>query len=327
MRLSYIAICIAAAALTAVSSGIANARTLRAAHSHVENQATDLSFKEFGKKLSELSGGKLKVTVFANGQLGGEREVAEQVINGAIDMSMVGGQLIETFYSPYAVTNIPYLFRDYEHVKKFIKSDVAHKYLLDATEDRGFIGLWFETCGPRSFYSKKNINTPDDLKGLKMRVPESPMSIKTVKLLGGQPTPMSSTEVYSALQQGVIDGAENNFEFYVQSRHFEVAPYWNQDMHSMPPNVVIMSADTYESLSKDEQQWVREAADYARDFQMKMYDETLDKLYKEAQKLGIHVNLVDPKPFAEKTKSIVDEELKKSDQSEIITAIQAIPSK
>lgn len=324
MKFSYIAVCVAAGALCLAFSNMAQARTLKAAHSHVEDQATDLSFKEFGKKLSELSNGELSVSVFANGQLGGEREVAEQVLNGAVDISMVGGQLIENFYAPYATTNIPYLFRDYEHVKKFIKSDVAHKYLLDATLDKGFLGLWFETCGPRSFYAKKAINSPADLDGLKMRVPESPMSINTVKLLGGQPTPMSSSEVYSALQQGVIDGAENNFEYYVQSRHFEVAPYWNQDMHSMPPNVVIMSADTFESLSEQEQQWIREASEYARDFQMKMYDDTLEELYKEAEKLGIHVNMIDPKPFAEKTSSILNEELKKSDRVELIKAIQAI---
>ena len=324
MKFSYIAVCVAAGALCLALSNMAQARTLKAAHSHVEDQATDLSFKEFGKKLSELSNGELSVSVFANGQLGGEREVAEQVLNGAVDISMVGGQLIENFYAPYATTNIPYLFRDYEHVKKFIKSDVAHKYLLDATLDKGFLGLWFETCGPRSFYAKKAINSPADLDGLKMRVPESPMSINTVKLLGGQPTPMSSSEVYSALQQGVLDGAENNFEYYVQSRHFEVAPYWNQDMHSMPPNVVIMSADTFESLSEQEQQWIREASEYARDFQMKMYDDTLEELYKEAEKLGIHVNMIDPKPFAEKTSSILNEELKKSDRVELIKAIQAI---
>ena len=194
MKFSYIAVCVAAGALCLALSNMAQARTLKAAHSHVEDQATDLSFKEFGKKLSELSNGELSVSVFANGQLGGEREVAEQVLNGAVDISMVGGQLIENFYAPYATTNIPYLFRDYEHVKKFIKSDVAHKYLLDATLDKGFLGLWFETCGPRSFYAKKAINSPADLDGLKMRVPESPMSINTVKLLGGQPTPMSSSE-------------------------------------------------------------------------------------------------------------------------------------
>ena len=324
MKRSYIAACIFGAILAIAYTGMANARTLKASHSHIEDQATDLSFKAFGQKLSELSNNELQVTVFANGQLGGEREVAEQVLNGAIDICMVGGQLIESFYPPYATTNIPYLFRDYDHVKKFIKSDVAHKFLLDATEDRGFIGLWFETCGPRSFYAKKEINNPDDLKGLKMRVPESPMSINTVKLLGGQPTPMSSSEVYSALQQGVIDGAENNFEFYVQSRHFEVAPYWNQDMHSMPPNVVIMSTDTYESLSKQEQQWVKEAAAYARDFQMKMYDDTLNELYKQAESLGIHINMIDPKPFAEKTSSILNEEIKKADRAELIKAIQAI---
>ncbi len=311
-------------AITALCASNADARMLRAGHSHVADQATDLSLKAFGNKLKELSGGKLELTVFPNSQLGDERVMAEQVLNGALDISMVGGQQIENFYAPFAVTNIPYLFRDYDHVKKFIKSDVAYKYLLDATAGKGFIGLWFETCAPRSFYAKKPIKTPDDLKGLKMRVPESKMSIATVKLMGGQPTPLSSAEVYSALQQSVIDGAENNFEFYVQSRHFEVAPYWSEDMHSMPPNVVIMSEDTYNSFNDQEKKWVKEAAAYARDEQMRMYDENLEKLYAEADKLGIHITKVDNKPFAEKTKSLLEEELKKPDRAELIKAIQAI---
>lgn len=157
-----------------------------------------------------------------------------------------------------------------------------------------------------------------------MRVPESPMSIATVQLMGGQPTPMSSSEVYSALQQSVIDGAENNFEFYVQSRHFEVAPYWCQDMHSMPPNVVMMSAYTYESLNEQQQQWVREAAKYARDFQMAHYDKSLEELYAKADSLGIHLNYVDNKPFADKTSSLIDEEMKKPARAEVIKAIQGI---
>ncbi len=325
MKLSYLTVAVLASTL-GFASLQAQALELKAGHSHVENEATDLSLKEFGKKLNELSGGEITVTVYANSQLGSEREMAEQVLNGALDISMCGGQQIENFYSPFAVTNIPYLFRDYDHVKKFIKSDIAYKYLLDAAYEKnmGFIGLWFETCGPRSFYSKKEINSPADLKGLKMRVPESPMSIATVQLMGGQPTPMSSSEVYSALQQSVIDGAENNFEFYVQSRHFEVAPYWCQDMHSMPPNVMIMSGYTYESLTDEQKGWVREAAKYARDFQMQHYDKSLEELYAKADELGIHLNFVDNKPFADMTSNLVNEELKKADRAEIIKAIQEL---
>ena len=325
MKLSKLSVALIAASLSVVAVN-AQALELKAGHSHVENEATDLSLKEFGKKLNELSGGEITVTVYANSQLGSEREMAEQVLNGALDISMCGGQQIENFYSPFAVTNIPYLFRDYDHVKKFIKSDEAYKYLLDAAYEKnsGFLGLWFETCGPRSFYAKKAINSPEDLKGLKMRVPESPMSIATVQLMGGQPTPMSSSEVYSALQQSVIDGAENNFEFYVQSRHFEVAPYWCQDMHSMPPNVVMMSAYAYESLNEQQQQWVREAAKYARDFQMAHYDKSLEELYAKADSLGIHLNYVDNKPFADKTSSLIDEEMKKPARAEVIKAIQGI---
>jgi tripartite ATP-independent transporter DctP family solute receptor len=325
MKLNKLFSAIIATGLSAIACNV-QALELKAGHSHIENEATDLSLKEFGKKLSELSGGEITVTVYANSLLGSEREMVEQVLNGALDISMCGGQQIENFYSPFAVTNIPYLFRDYDHVKKFIKSDEAYKYLLDAAYEKnsGFLGLWFETCGPRSFYAKKAINSPEDLKGLKMRVPESPTSIATVQLMGGQPTPMSSSEVYSALQQSVIDGAENNFEFYIQSRHFEVAPYWCQDMHAMPPNVVIMSAYTYESLNEQQQQWVREAAKYARDFQMAHYDKRLEELYAKADSLGIHLNYVDNKPFADKTTSLIEEEMKKPERAEVIKAIQGI---
>ena len=325
MKINKLTVAVIAASLSVVAFN-SQALELKAGHSHIENEATDLSLKEFGKKLNEISGGEITVTVYANSQLGSEREMAEQVLNGALDISMCGGQQIENFYYPFSVTNIPYLFRDYDHVKKFIKSDVAYKYLLDAAYEKnsGFLGLWFETCGPRSFYAKKEINTPDDLKGLKMRVPESPMSIATVQLMGGQPTPMSSSEVYSALQQSVIDGAENNFEFYVQSRHFEVAPYWCQDMHSMPPNVMIMSAYTFDSLSDQQKQWVKEAAIYARDFQMAYYDKSLNELYEKAEELGIHLNYIDNKPFADKTTSLIDEEMKKPEKAELIKAIQSI---
>ena len=324
MKLSKISTAILACVTCAAFASQADARELRMAHSHVEDDPTHLSFVAFGEKLKELSGGGLTVTIFANGQLGGEREVAEQVLNGALDISMVGGQVIETFFPRYAVTNIPYLFRSFEHVQHFIKSDIAYKYLLDASADEGFKGLWFETCGPRSFYTKKPVNKPEDLDGLKMRVPESQMSIDTVKLMGGQPTPLSSTEVYSALQQSVIDGAENNFVYYVQSRHFEVAKYFNEDEHSMPPNVVIMSQYTWDDLSEQEQQWVTEAAKYARDEQMRLFVQQTDENKAKAKELGIEIVTVDKAPFVEKTKSILENEMKNPDRAELIKAIQEL---
>ena len=235
---------------------------------------------------------------------------------------MVGGQMIETFFPRYAVLNIPYLFRSFEHIQHFIKSDAAYKYLLDATANEGFKGLWLETCGPRSFYTKKPVKTPEDLNGLKMRVPESDMSINTVKLMGGQPTPLSSTEVYSALQQSVIDGAENNFVFYVQSRHFEVAKYFNEDEHSMPPNVVIMSQYTYDDLSEQERQWVNEAAKYARDEQMRLFIEQINDNKAKAKDLGIEIVSVNKEPFFEKTKSILEKEMQNADRAELIKVIQ-----
>ena len=326
MKLSKLSALVATgiACLSLMSTSSAFARDLRISHSLVENSSDHEAFVLFGEKLKELSNGELNVTIFPNSILGGEREMAEQVLNGALDICRVGGQVIETFYPRYAALNIPYLFRDFDHLKKFIKSDAAYKYLLDATGDLGFKGLWFETAAPRSFYSSTKIEKPENLDGLKMRVPEAQMSIDTVKLLGGQPTPLSSAEVYSALQQKVIDGAENNFVFYVQSRHCEVAKYFCADEHSMPPNLVIMSQYVWEDLSDQEKQWIAEASAYARDEQMRLYEEELSTYTAQIKDLGIEYITLDKTPFVEKTKSILEAEMANPDRADLIKAIQAI---
>lgn len=326
MRFSKLSVLVAAGitCLSFMGASSAHARDLRIGHSLVENSSDHEAFVLFGDKLKELSGGELTVTIFPNSILGGEREMAEQVLNGALDICRVGGQVIETFFPRYAALNIPYLFRDFDHLKKFIKSDVAHKYLLDATADAGFKGLWFETAAPRSFYASSKIEKPEDLDGLKMRVPEAQMSIDTVKLLGGQPTPLSSAEVYSALQQKVIDGAENNFVFYVQSRQCEVAKYYCADEHSMPPNLVIMSQYVWDDLSDQEKQWVAETSEFARDEQMRLYEEELATYTAQIKDLGIEYITLDKAPFVEKTKSILDAEMQNPDRADLIKAIQAI---
>lgn len=323
MKMQKVA-CAVLAACSLALAGNANALNLRIGHSLIEDSSDHKAFVAFGEKLKELSGGDIEVTIFPNSTLGGEREMAEQVLNGALDICRVGGQVVESFYQPYAVLNTPYLFRDFDHVKKFIKSEAAHKYLLDATSDLGFVGLWFETAGPRSFYTKVKIEKPEDLKGLKMRVPEAQMSLDTVKYLGGQPTPLSSSEVYSALQQSVIDGAENNFVFYCQSRQFEVAPYFNEDEHSMPPNVVIMSQYVLDELSDQEKAWIKEASDYARDVQMQLYDEEVATYTAQIDKLGIKYIKVDKAPFVEKTRPILESQMQDPKKAEIINAITAI---
>ncbi len=311
-----------AVCVSLVAANSAQARNLRIGHSHVEHKATDISFRAFGEKLAELSGGELTVTIFANGQLGGEREMAEQVLNGALDISMVGGQMIESFFSRYGVLNMPYLFTSVDHLLAFVRSDDAHKYLLDVTGDLGFKGLWLEGSGPRSFYTKKEVTKPEDLDGLKMRVPEAQMSIDTVRYLGGQPTPLSSTEVYSALQQQVIDGAENNFVYYVQSRHFEVAPYFCEDEHSMPPNVVIMSQYVWDDMSEQEQQWVLEAAKVGQEAQIQAYLQEMEEHMSQIEELGIKYLKVDKTPFVERTKPILEAELNNPDRADLIRAIQ-----
>ncbi len=225
----------AAIAAAAPAMALPAHAVLRAGHSHMRGGPTDSGFDAFASELAKLSSGRIEVKVFPEGELGDEFSMSRSVIEGKLDICMVGGQMIEGLYHPYAATNIPYIFDGYDHLKAFIRSDGARKALLEASSASGFTGLWLEATAPRSFFAKFPVTSPEDLKGLVIRVPESDMSIRTARLLGATPNPLSTMETYTALEHSVIDGAENNFVYYVQERYYEVAPVFSDDMHSMSP--------------------------------------------------------------------------------------------
>ncbi|MGN0908578.1 MAG: TRAP transporter substrate-binding protein DctP [Succinivibrio sp.] len=318
----FLALCSALlCAAIAPSHAAAPQRVLQAGHTHVPGGATDQGLKAFAGKLSELSGGRIEVRIHPGGELGDEYSMAASVVAGKLDICMVGGQMVESLYPPYAATNIPYIFRDYDHLKAFIRSRAARDLLLRASRGSGFSGLWLEASGPRCFFAKFPIRTPSDLAGLAIRVPESEMSVKTVQLLGAQPNPLSTTETYSALEHSVIDGAENNFLYYVQEHYYEVAPVFSEDMHSMAPNVVIISEAALDAMTPKEREWVDEAAVAGREAQIEAYEKDYAKALSYAGALGIEIVKVDTAPFVERTRAILEEESKKPAMARLIKAI------
>ncbi|MBX2976850.1 MAG: TRAP transporter substrate-binding protein, partial [Ignavibacteriaceae bacterium] len=267
--------------------------------------------------------GKIKMTVYPSQQLGTERECLELLQIGSLGMTKVSSSVLEGFSPNFKVFSLPYIFRDDEHKFNLFESELG-KELLRSTEKYWLRGLCFYDAGSRSFYTKnKPIMNPDDLKGLKIRTQESPTSVKLVNALGGSATPISWGELYTALQQGVVDGAENNPPSFYLSRHYEVCKYYSLDEHTSVPDVLLISTVIWNDLTAQEQAWIQEAADESYQYQKKLWREATEEALAEVQKAGVQIYYPDKKPFDEKIQSLI-EEFKK--EPEIFNLIQKIKS-
>ncbi|MGV3002310.1 TRAP transporter substrate-binding protein [Vibrio sp.] len=300
-----------------------SAKTLTLGHAMSLDNAAHKGMVIFADKVKEKSNGDLTVKIFPNAQLGSERDQAEQVVTGAIDMAKINGSLAESFEPTFKVISIPFLFRSPEHMRSFMRSDAAEE-LLNSSKGKGFIGLTFYDSGSRSFYAKKPIKTPEDLAGLKIRVPESPTMMKMISLLGAKATPLPFTEVYTGLQQGVIDAAENNVSSLVEMRHSEVAKFYSMDQHTMSPDLIIISENTWANLSDKERKIMKEAAAESLEEEIKIWDQTENANIEKAKKMGVTFVEVDKAKFQEKVKPMLDEAKKDPKLSYFIDKIQAI---
>jgi len=240
---------------------------LRLAETHPQDYPTTKGDYEFARLVKERSGGRIQIEVYYGSQLGQEKAVIEQVQFGAIDMTRVSISPVASFVPKLNAFQMPYLYRDEAHMWKVLKGDIG-KGLLASLEPFGFIGLgWFE-AGSRNFYnSKRPITKPEELKGLKIRVQESELMMGLVSAFGAVPTPMAYGEVYSALQTGVVDGAENNWPSYFSTSHYEVSKYFCLDEHTRVPEIIIGSKISLGRLSKADQDLIKQAALDAIDYQ------------------------------------------------------------
>ncbi|MDN2663557.1 TRAP transporter substrate-binding protein [Psychromonas sp. 14N.309.X.WAT.B.A12] len=299
------------------------AKTLNLGHAMSLESAAHKGMMIMAEKVKEKSDGELTIRIFPNAQLGSERDQAEQVVTGAIDMAKINGGLAESFEPTFKVNALPFLFRDVPHMRKFMKSDVAEEMLM-SSKGKGFIGLTFYDSGTRSFYAKKAINSPADLAGMKIRVPGSPTMIEMVNLLGGKATPVPFTEVYTALQQGVIDGAENNISSLVEMKHSEVAKFYSMDQHLMTPDVIIISENAFNSLTPEEQKILKEAAAESLEEQIKIWDATDEMNKAKGIKAGVTFVEVDKAPFRAAVKPMIDEAKKDPKLATFIEKIEAL---
>jgi tripartite ATP-independent transporter DctP family solute receptor len=240
-------------------------------------------------RLAEKSAGKMEIKIYPNQQLGSERELLELLQIGSLGMTKVSSAILEGFAPKLQVLSQPYLFRDDAHRQAVLSGEIGKSLLLEG-EQFWLRGLCFYDAGKRSFYTKaKPIENPTDLKGLKIRVMESNTAINMVKSLGGSPTPVSYGELYSALQQGIVDGAENNPPSFFTSRHYEVCKYYSINEHSAIPDIIIISTKVWNRLSEQEKQWLQEAADESALFQYELWAKAVAHSLSELEKAGVNI--------------------------------------
>ena len=281
-------------------------KRLYLAHNSSQTHPVHKGVLVFKQVLETKSEGSLQVKIFPDSQLGSEREVLELLQIGSVAATKVSAATLSNFVPEYNILGIPYLFKSHKHKFTVLEGEIG-KSILEKGSKFWLRGLCYYDAGSRSFYtSKKPIRTPDDLIGMKIRVMNNQMAINMVNAMGGSATPLSYSELYTAMQQGVVDGAENNAPSYVSSNHYEVSKYYTLDQHSSVPDVIIIGTKFWDTLSEEEKTWVQEAADESAQAQKKYWKESVDESMRIAKEAGVEIIIPEKALFAEKSKSVME---------------------
>lgn len=270
---------------------------LKLAHSLDTGHAVHKGMVHMADRLQEISDGRMRIDIYPSGQLGGERETVELVQIGSLAMTKVSTSPLESFVPAMQIFSVPYVFRDREHFFKVLDSEIGAQ-LLESTEVARLRGLGYYDAGSRSFYTtRKPVTTPADLKGLKIRVQKSQTSVKMIDALGGSATPIAWGELYTALQQGVVDGAENNPPSFYQSRHYEISKYYALDEHTSVPDILLMSSRIWHDLTPEQQGWLQQAVDDSVVYQRELWRAATEDALAAVQAAGVEVSYPDKAPF------------------------------
>lgn len=257
-------------------------------------------------KVGEYSGGRMRVDIYPGGQLGDEREMIELLQIGSLAMTKVSTAPLEAFVPEMKIFGMPYLFRDDEHRWKVLSGPIGRKLLL-AGEPFFLRGMCYYDAGSRSFYTKdRPIRTPEDLKGLKIRVMQSITSVDMIRTLGGSMTPIPWGELYTSLQQGVVDGAENNAPSFYLSRHYEVCRYYSLDEHTAVPDILLMSTVVWGRLSDQERAWLQQAVDASVPHQKELWADSTRESLEAVAAAGVEILHPDKTPFREAVRPMHD---------------------
>jgi tripartite ATP-independent transporter DctP family solute receptor len=294
---------------------------MKLAETHPQDYPTTKGDYEFARLVKERTNGRIVIEVFHSKQLGEERAVIEQVQLGAIDMTRVSISAVSAFVRELDAFQLPYLYRDAAHMWKVLNGPIGED-IFKKHEPFNFVGVgWFEG-GSRNFYTKKQVKTVSDLKGMKIRVQQAPLMVGMVEALGAVATPLPYGEVYSALQTGVVDGAENNWPSYLTTSHYEVAKYLITDEHTRIPEITVGSKKVFDKLSKEDRAIILKAAKDAVAYQIKLwndFEKVAEKTVREKGSVITEVTPAEKQKFMDAMKPLYDKQ-----PAEILAVVKKI---
>jgi len=320
---TFVTALLAGTAIASVS--MACETTLRSSDTHADGYRTVAAVEAMGDMLKERTDGRLCIEVFHSSQLGQEKDTIEQTQFGVIDMNRVSLGPFNNIIPATQVPSLPYIFRSVEHMNTVMDGEIGDE-ILAAFEGYDLVGLAFYDSGARSFYNSQHpINSIEDLAGLKFRVQQSDLFVDMVAALGANATPMPFGEVYSGIQTGVIDGAENNWPSYESTGHFEVAKYYTLDQHLIVPEVLVMSKTAFDKLSAEDQAIVRQAAKDSVQIMRELWiarEAVSEQLVRDAG--SEIVTDIDKQPFIDAMVPVYEKYITSPELVDLVARIQAV---
>ena len=303
---------------------LSKVKTIKLAHGLDVTHSVHLALEFFGEEIHRISDGQLAVEIYPNSQLGSEREILELIQIGSLHMTKVSAATLENFAPKSKVLGLPYLFKNRAHAFRVLDGEIGQNLLEDSQRYR-LKGLGYYDAGYRSFYTKERpVNHPDELKGLKIRVMESVTAMNMVRSFGGAPTPISWGELYTSLQQGVVDGAENNPPSFYLSKHYEICKYYSLNEHTYSPDVIIIGNSFWNQLNEEQQLWISKAVNASIDFQRKLWAEHEANALEEVVKAGVEIVYPEKERFIDLAQKVHEQYLQDEELKSIITQIKAL---
>ena len=282
------------------ASGGTRQMVLKLGHGLDTGHPVHMAMERMKERLEELSDGTVTIDIYPSAVLGSETQCIEQLQNGSLAMTKTSAAAMENFIPSMSVFSYPYVFRDGDHFWAVLDGKVGQTLLQDG-EQKFLRGLCYYDAGSRNFYTKsKAVRTPDDLKGLKIRVMNSATAIDMVKSMGGAPTPIAWGELYSSLAQGTVDGAENNLPSFSSNKHYEVCKHFSLDGHTRVPDMLLISTKVWRKLDPQVQRWVQQAATESSAYQRELWQQMTVEAMEQAKNEGVTIYEVDTPAFAAK---------------------------
>jgi len=316
---------LAVAVLATLLVPATQAAELRSADIHPDDYPTVTAVRYMADLVKERTGGKTTIKVFAGSALGSENDSLEQVKLGALAMARVSSAAMHNICQTTRVPSLPFLFKSTDHLHRVLDSDVGEE-ILRSCEKAGFVGLAWYDSGARSMYTRnKPVLTLADVKGLKIRVQQSDLSVAMVEAMGGNATPMSMGEVYTSLKTGLVDAAENNFPSYESAHHYEVAKFYSLTEHTMTPEILVYSKRQWDKLSPEDQKIIRTAAKESVPYMRKQWGERETKSRQIVEKGGAQVVQPDKATFQAAMQPVYARFVTTPEMKSLVERIQAMP--